>query len=118
MEYWVGVPRHTTKWAAKRPDIKSVAHALAKHIGKPFAGLVGDVDEWSRRFWNSYNLLKHRPNEDYDAYEISLLAESGAVLMQCALLNRAGASVRPARVICQSHRYYELGRQTRELLRA
>jgi hypothetical protein len=116
MEYWVAVHRRTTKWAAKRPEIESVAHALAKHIGKPFAEWVGDVDEWSRRFWNSYNLLKHRPNEQYDAYEIRLLAESGAVLLQCALLNRAGASRRPAQVICKSHRFYEVGRQTRELL--
>lgn len=116
MEYWVALHRRSTKWAAKRPGIDSVAHALALHIGKPFMALVGDADEWARRFWDSYNLLKHRPNEQYDAYEISLLAESGAVLLQCALLNRAGASVRPAQVICQSPRYYDLGRRTQELL--
>jgi hypothetical protein len=91
-------------------------HALAKHIGKPFAAWVGDVDEWSRRFWDSYNLLKHRPNDQYDAYEVHLFAESGAVLLQCALLNRAGNSRRPAEVICNSHRFYEVGRKVRKLL--
>jgi hypothetical protein len=118
MEYWVRVNRQKAKWAAWRSDVDSFAHALALHIGKPFGAWVGDVDEWARRFWDSYNMLKHRPSEQPDAYKVGLLAESGAVLLQCALLNRAGASRRPAQVICQSHRFYEVGRQTRELLAA
>ncbi|MDP9458771.1 MAG: hypothetical protein M3Q22_00500 [Actinomycetota bacterium] len=118
IEYWVALHRRTTKWAAKRSDIESHAHGLALHIGKPFRDWVGDPAEWARRFWDTYNVLKHRPNETYDAYETSLLAESGAVLLQCALLNRAGGSRRPAQVICQSHRYYEVGRQTSELLKS
>jgi hypothetical protein len=118
IEYWVALHRRTTKWAAKRPDIDSHAHGLALHIGKPFWDWVGDPVAWAQRFWDTYNLLKHRPNETYDPYETSLLAESSAALLQCALLNRAGASRRPAQVICQSHRYYEVGRQIRELLSA
>lgn len=85
-------------------------------MGAPFREWIGDPVGWARRFWDAYNLLKHRPNESYDPYEISLLARTGAVLLQCAVLNRAGASRRPAQAICQSHRYYELGRQARESL--
>jgi hypothetical protein len=116
MEYWVRVHRQKAKWATYRSEIDSFAHALALHMGEPFRKWVGDADEWARHFWDSYNSLKHRPNETRDPYQLSLLAESGAVLLQCALLNRAGASRRPAQVICKSHRFYELGRLIRELV--
>lgn len=117
MEYWVAVHRHTRAWAAKRPD-STVAHALALRIGKPFEAWAADPVKWAQRFWDRYNLLKHRPNDGYDPYELNLLAVGGTVLLQCALLNRAANSVLPARVICNSYRYHDAGVLTRELLEA
>jgi hypothetical protein len=70
---------------------------------------------WARRFWKTYTLLNHEPNSEYDAYEVSLLANTGAVLLQCALLNRVAGTSARARAICDSHRCHRLGAQTRGL---
>ncbi|MFI2297177.1 hypothetical protein [Isoptericola sp. NPDC019571] len=116
IEYWVTVHRRTRQWANRKSGQGGYAGALAAWVGAPFANLVGDPDAWARRFWTTYGLLKHQPNGRYDGYEVSLLAGCGAVLLECALLNRAARTAAPARAICDSHRHVSLGARMRELL--
>ncbi|WP_402374968.1 ApeA N-terminal domain 1-containing protein [Isoptericola rhizosphaerae] len=118
IEYWVSAHRRSAQWARKSQGQGRFAANLAARVGAPFGDLVGDPMAWARRFWKTYTLLKHEPNSEYDAYEVSLLAATGAVLLQSALLNRVAGTSAPARAICDSHRYYHLGAQTRGLLGA
>lgn len=115
IEYWVALHRRKTKWA--NSTTKQGAHplALARRVGEPFSTFVGDPDAWAGRFWSIYNQLKHVPDLRYDPHEVSLLAQTGAVLLQCALLNRVARSTFPAQAICDSHRYYVTGEKTRAL---
>jgi len=116
IEYWVSAHRRSAQWARRSLGKGSFAANLAARVGNPFAEFVGDPMKWSRKFWSTNNLLKHEPNSEYDGYEVSLLADTGAVLLQSALLNRVARTTVPARVICDSHRYYHLGAKIRELL--
>jgi hypothetical protein len=89
---------------------------LARHVGKPFEEYVGDIAKWGNRFWGRYGDLKHDSSLKYDANEIYLLAETGRILLACALLNRVAMNKAPARAICQSHRTHNLGAAMRDLL--
>jgi hypothetical protein len=116
IEYWVALHRRTTQWANNTTKRGAHALALARHVGKSFADLVGDPAAWGERFWPTYILLKHEPNAEYDAYEVSLLAQTGTILLQSALLNRVAGTSAPARAICTSHRHHVTGERTRDLL--
>ncbi|MFE4463762.1 hypothetical protein ACFRCR_01475 [Oerskovia sp. NPDC056781] len=118
IEYWVSAHRRSAQWARRSLGKGSFAANLAARVGTPFTDLVGDPMAWARKFWSTNNLLKHEPNSEYDAYEVSVLADTGAVLLQSALLNRVARTTNPAQVVCGSHRYDHLGRQVRGLLGA
>ena len=85
-------------------------------MGKPFEEFVGDVEKWGNRFWDRYGDLKHDSSLKYDANEIYLLAETGRILLACALLNRIALNKIPSKEICQSHRTHDLGADIRDLL--
>ncbi len=116
IEYWVSAHRRSAQWARRPMGQGKYAANLAARVGAPFSELVGDAMAWSRRFWATNNLLKHEPNSQYDAYEVSILAQTGAVLLQSALLNRVAGTSAPARSICDSHRNLLLKDQIRGLL--
>jgi hypothetical protein len=117
IEYWVNYHKRARRaWAT--PIGKKDWHSkrLARHVGKPFEEFVGDVEKWGNRFWDRYGDLKHDSSLKYDANEIYLLAESGRILLACALLNRTALNKVPSKIICQSHRIHDLGTGIRKLL--
>jgi len=117
IEYWVNYHKRQQKaWAA--PTGKNDWHSkrLARHVGKPFEEYVGDIAKWGNRFWDRYGDLKHDSSLKYDANEIYLLAETGRILLACALLNRVALNKIPSKAICQSHRTHDLGAAMRDLL--
>ncbi|CAM3539166.1 hypothetical protein ISCU110981_07515 [Isoptericola cucumis] len=116
IEYWVSAHRRSAQWAQSSLGQGKFAANLAARVGAPFSEFVGDSMAWSRRFWNTNNLLKHEPNGQYDAYEVALLADTGAMLLQSALLNRIARTTAPARAIFDSHRHHQLGEAIRDLL--
>jgi hypothetical protein len=63
-----------------------------------------------------YGDLKHDSSLKYDAGELYLLAETGRILLACALLNRIALNKTPSKVICGSHRTDGLGVDIRRLL--
>ena len=85
-------------------------------MGPAFADFVGDLDIWARKFWQMYNSLKHVPNYEYDVYEVVTLANSGALLLQGALLNRVALNKQLMKAICDSHRLYNLRQMTQEVV--
>ncbi|WP_222870623.1 hypothetical protein [Micromonospora sp. MP36] len=116
IEHWVARHKRTTQWAQER----FVPYALAKHVGRGFGEFVGDPRAWADVFWNRYLDAKHYRSEKSSAYEddqaASLLAESGRVLLMCAVLNRVGNSKLPSRSILGSHRTHSLSRRIQELV--
>lgn len=98
LEYWTKVHRKLSRaWAQPRRLRRGVNEplpmAIGRHVGPAFAEFVGDLTEWSKRFWDTYNSLKHAPSFEYDTTEVELLGDSGALLLLGALLNRvAGVS--------------------------
>jgi hypothetical protein len=57
------------------------------------------------------------PNFEYDVYEVMALANSGALLLQGALLNRVAVNKQLMKAICDSHRTYNLRQMTQEIVR-
>ncbi|MGV9974711.1 ApeA N-terminal domain 1-containing protein [Nocardia beijingensis] len=115
IEYWTAVNRRSHPWAKKLAE-GPVCLPLVRHIGDPFADFVGNPEKWADQFWDLYNLLKHNPNEAYDSYACSVLAQTGALLIECALLNHAAATDSPAKAICASHSNRQLRDNVRSLL--
>lgn len=123
MEYWTKVHRERGRaWAEPRRITRRtwepLPMAIARHVGPAFAEFVGDLDQWSQRFWDTYNSLKHAPNYEYDLAELQLLSDTGELLLLGALLNKVAGNKVPMKVLCNSHRTHTLGYNTRKLLGA
>lgn len=117
IEYWTAVHRRSAKWAQPAYKNEPLPAALARYVGPSFTQFVGDVDVWSKKFWDTYNGLKHAPNFEYDVSEVATLGDSGALLLLGALLNRVANNKKVMAAICDSHRNYGLGLQTRKVVR-
>jgi ApeA-like protein len=123
MEYWTKVHRQLGRaWAQPRRvrgrTNEALPMSIGRHVGPAFAEFVGDLDQWSQLFWDTYNSLKHAPNYEYNASEVQLLGDTGELLLLGALLNRVAGNKVPMKVLCQSHRTHMLGYNTRKLLGA
>ncbi|WP_156517753.1 HEPN domain-containing protein [Rhodococcus sp. LB1] len=119
IEYWVNYhKKQKTAWATPNRNKDFQPERLARHVGKPFTDFVGDPVRWAKLFWDRYGDLKHASSLQYDGYEIHLLAESGLILLACALLNRIAGSKNPSRMICEGHRNHNLGLEMRRMLGA
>lgn len=115
IDYWIHVHRRTTKWAqVKKGDNP---YSLALHVGPAFGEFVGDITKWSKIFRGAYNDLKHNPRFKYGIAEIGAVAQSGEILLQCALMNQVAGNKQITRKICESHRTHYLGRQIREIVK-
>ncbi|MFF0453350.1 ApeA N-terminal domain 1-containing protein [Nocardia africana] len=111
IEYWTKA-NNKLKWAKLIKDggkTEKLPNALSRKVGKPFSDFVGNATVWSNLFWDTYNSLKHAPNFEYDADDIYYLGESGALLLEAALLNRVAGNGIPARAIFTSHRNHAIG---------
>lgn len=124
IEYWVAIHRRSTKWAhticskcKKGNRLCGYAWTLASHVGQDFGDWVGDPHRWACEFWSTYNRLKHEPSYSIDPYEVSLLAESGSLLLAAALLNRISRSKTPSKLIFTRGRYWALRGELREMLK-
>jgi hypothetical protein len=123
MEYWTKVHRELGRaWAEPRRITRRawepLPMAIGRHVGPAFAEFVGDLDQWSQLFWDTYNSLKHAPNYEYDLAELQLLSDTGELLLLGALLNKVAGNKVPMKVLCNSHRTHMLGYNTRKLLGA
>ncbi len=121
LEYWTRVHKDMGRaWAQPRrlrkKTLEPLPMSIGRYVGPAFTEFVGDLHQWSDRFWNTYNGLKHVPTFEYDPYEVQLLGEAGALLLLGALLNRVAGSRIPMQVICNSHRTHMIGYNTRNLL--
>jgi hypothetical protein len=122
LEYWTKVHKKLGRtWAQPRRLRRGLNEPLpmsiGRHVGPAFAEFVGDLAKWSDRFWETYNSLKHAPTFEYDAAEVRLLGDSGALLLLGALLNRVAGNRTPMKVLCDSHRTHMIGYNLRKLLR-
>jgi hypothetical protein len=91
--------------------------AVGRYVGSAFTDFVGgDLLKWSETLWNTYNSLKHAPNFEYDPYDIFALGESGALLLQGALLNRVAGNKKVMEAICNSHRTHNLMHHVRKVV--
>ncbi|WP_432957689.1 hypothetical protein [Micromonospora haikouensis] len=122
MEYWVNVNRGARVWARVRcPQRRhgcGFAWPIASYVGPDFADWCGgDSHAWAQRFWSTYNKLKHDPAA-VDEYEISLLADTGHLLLTAAILRRIAGSRKPAKRIFEgsSHRTWQLRSEIHKLL--
>ncbi|MGD1172164.1 hypothetical protein [Mycobacterium seoulense] len=123
MEYWTKVHRELGRaWAQPRRIRRGIYEPLptsiGRHVGPAFAEFVGDLDQWSQLFWDTYNSLKHAPNFEYDPSKVQLLGDTGELLLLGALLNRVAGNNVPTKALCQSHRTHMVGYNMRELLGA
>jgi hypothetical protein len=123
MEYWTKVHRELGRaWAEPRRRSRRVWEPLpmsiGRHVGPAFAEFVGDLDQWSQLFWDTYNSLKHAPDYEYNPSEVQLLGDTGELLLLGALLNRVADNKTPMKVLCQSHRTHMMGYNMRKLLGA
>lgn len=106
----------SAKWAAKSAVSKTHAASLARRVGAPFEGLVGDIDKWADRFQQVYNGTKHNTGYHRDPRELKLMSWSGGLLLAAALLDRAAGSKKPSRSVLQHHRIRPGGESLRKLL--
>lgn len=117
IEYWTKVHSSAgAKWAQPARKKEPMPMAIGRHVGPAFAEFVGDLEAWSELFWRTYNQLKHAPNFEYDPYEIHLLGESGALLLQGVLLNRVAGNRKLMKVLCESHRNHRLMSSVQKLV--
>ncbi|WP_156297378.1 HEPN domain-containing protein [Mycobacterium paragordonae] len=116
IEYWTAAHRRTAQWTRPRRRGEPLPAALGRYVGPSFTEFVGDLDIWSQKFWEAYNSLKHVPNYEYDIYEVATLANSGALLLQGALLNRVALNKQLMKALCDSHRNYNLRQMTQEVV--
>lgn len=117
IEYWTKVHGSAgVKWAQPARKNESMPMAMGRYVGPAFANFVGDLEAWSELFWRTYNQLKHAPNFEYDPHEIYLLGESGALLLQGALLNRVANNRKLMKILCDSHRNNRLMHSVQKLV--
>ncbi|MFJ2231554.1 ApeA N-terminal domain 1-containing protein [Streptomyces halstedii] len=105
MEYWVACHRRNTKWAKEG----RIPLGMANRVGSSFCDWVQEPEKWDAEFWNTYNSLKHEPAYKPDRYAVSVMAQSGALLLAASILNRMGGGKRAGARIFASHRLYDLG---------
>ncbi|MFI6242462.1 hypothetical protein ACIBEF_21575 [Micromonospora sp. NPDC050795] len=121
MEYWIKVNQSQRAWAKLRCSQRrhgcGFSWPIASYVGSSFTEWCGDPHRWAQKFWGAYNRLKHDPGA-VDEYEVSLLADSGHLLLTAALLNRVALGRMPAKSIFQNstHRTWQLKEQIRSLL--
>jgi hypothetical protein len=116
IEYWTAAHRRTAQWTKQQGNKEPLPAALGRYVGPAFAEFVGDLDVWSQKFWDTYTSLKHVPNYEYDVYEIVALANSGALRLQGALLNRVALNKRLMKALCDSYRTYNLRQMIQEVV--
>lgn len=121
LEYWTKINREEGRaWAKprilKKKTFEPLPMAIGRFVGPAFANYVGDLLKWSDKFWAAYNSLKHSPNFEYDSSDISILADSGALLLQGALLNRIAQNKSLMIELCSSHRTQYLKAAVQDLL--
>lgn len=102
IEYWVNAHARA-KWATpprkKKKDVTK-AHLLAAHVGKSFdAFCQGRTVDWAEQYWTTYNLVKHNPSAAVDPRKVHLLALSGLMLLECALLDSCALSRAASRAL-------------------
>ncbi|MBK3583144.1 hypothetical protein JHN49_05225 [Streptomyces sp. MBT57] len=105
MEYWVACHRRSTEWAKDG----RIPFAIANRVGSSFCDWVQEPEKWDAEFWSTYNALKHEPNYKPDRYAVSVMAQSGALLLAASILNRMGGSKKAGASMFASHRLYDLG---------
>jgi len=114
IEYWINCHRRSAAWARKH-SLKPLN--LAESVGKHLATWVGDSKIWADLFWETYNGLKHEPGYSPDPDHVGVLAESGALLLTTALLDRIARNKMPAKVIFgDAHRTWQLRDAVQELV--
>ncbi|MFJ6149948.1 ApeA N-terminal domain 1-containing protein [Micromonospora profundi] len=114
IEYWVNAHSRSAAWA-RRKGPKS--QLLAQHVGSSFHSWSGNGERWADEFWKTYNRLKHEPSFSPDYRTTALLAESGALLLTAALLNRVAGTKEPSRVIFgQADRTWQIRDALKEVL--
>lgn len=116
IEYWTAAHRRTAQWTRPTERGESLPKALARYVGPSFAEFVGDLDKWSDKFWRAYTSLKHAPSFEYDPSDVLALGDSGALLLEGALLNRIAGNKQVMKAICESHRMYSLKQHIREVV--
>ncbi|MFE5718368.1 ApeA N-terminal domain 1-containing protein [Streptomyces erythrochromogenes] len=107
MEYWVASHRRTTKWAKE----KFIPLVVAKRVGPSFGEWVQDPEKWANAFWGTYNSIKHEAKYVPDRHQVSVMAESGSLLLAAAIANRVSGGRSVARKIFQSYRIKSLGEE-------
>ncbi|NJP99045.1 ApeA N-terminal domain 1-containing protein [Streptomyces zingiberis] len=107
MEYWVASHRRTTSWAKN----KRIPLAIAERVGSPFGDWIGDLEKWDTAFWETYNAIKHEANYKPDRYMVSVMAQSGSLLLTAAILNRVAGNKGVSKRIFRSHRTRALGEE-------
>ncbi|NMM83103.1 hypothetical protein B2J88_01750 [Rhodococcus sp. SRB_17] len=118
IEYWTGANRKL-QWAKSvkvNGKAEKLPNALTRKVGRPFSDFVGDPKAWSDLFWDSYNQLKHAPSFQYNVDDLYYLGESGALLLEAALLNRVAGNSIPAKAIFSSHRNQDIGQKITRLI--
>lgn len=116
LEYWTAAHRRSAQWTKPKRPKEPLPAALGRYVGPAFADFVGDLDVWSKKFWETYTSLKHVPNYEYDVYDVVALANSGALLLQGALLNRVAGNKQVMKALCDSHRTYNLRQHVQDVV--
>lgn len=116
IEYWTNSHRRTRAWARKH-NLKPLN--LANHVGATFEGWTSDAAAWADEFWTVYNGLKHEPNYSISAEYAGALAESGALLLTAALMDRIAGTKQPSRSIFgDAHHTWPLRERIQEIVKA
>lgn len=115
IDYWSEIHRRAgAVWAAKTNG--TLTQVLAKFVGPAFEEFVGDIQVWSKIFRDTYNRIKHEPVFSYDPEDVHTVTRSAEILLQSALLNRISRNKRMTRIVCESHRNYNIGMAVREIV--
>ena len=92
--------------------------SIGRHVGPAFAEFVGDLDQWSLLFLNTYTSLKHAPSYEYDPHDVQVLGDTGRLLLLGELLNRVAGNRIPMKAITESHRTQRLKQRIQKLVAA
>lgn len=120
IEYWVAA-NNSTRWASRKCEVRKCrcgkAGILARKVGSPFDSLVGDGHDWAVHFWSTYNALKHAPSARLNDAVLSILAQTGRLLLMSDLLDRVGLTDSPSNEICKNqYRTWQLKKRIAALL--
>lgn len=109
IEYWAKINRRKSWFVAG--DFTGTM--ISRAGSAAWQDWCGNNEEWKKAFWDSYNLLKHSPNYNWDDQEVADLALSGRLLLTLALLNHVAGSHAPSRTLLRNHEFSDLGRRLR-----